>query len=306
MRVDVSSLLVGSLPPGQTNSALRPPALARVSSILSWRFSVDLISYATAALLGIVEGLTEFIPVSSTGHLILLVDLLGFRGPAGHVFEIAIQFGAILAICWLYRSKFIHVASGLFSDPTAQRFTLNLFMGFLPAMVIGAFAHDFIKGVLFNPWVVATMLVVGGFAILAIERWHSKTDVRQIDAITPMLALKIGFCQCVAMIPGVSRSGATIMGALLLGVGRATATEFSFFLAVPTMLAATLYDIYKNWSVLTFGDFPIIALGFGCAFIAALIVVRTLISFVSRNGFAPFAFYRIVLGAGMLAILSMR
>lgn len=267
---------------------------------------MDLISYATAALLGIVEGLTEFIPVSSTGHLILLVDLLGFRGPAGHVFEIAIQFGAILAICWLYRSKFIHVASGLFSDPTAQRFTLNLFMGFLPAMVIGAFAHDFIKGVLFNPWVVATMLVVGGFAILAIERWHSKTDVRQIDAITPMLALKIGFCQCVAMIPGVSRSGATIMGALLLGVGRATATEFSFFLAVPTMLAATLYDIYKNWSVLTFGDFPIIALGFGCAFIAALIVVRTLISFVSRNGFAPFAFYRIVLGAGMLAILSMR
>jgi undecaprenyl-diphosphatase len=264
---------------------------------------LDPISYLTAALLGVVEGLTEFIPVSSTGHLILLVDLLGFKGPAGHVFEIAIQFGAILAIIWLYRAKFQEVAFGLFSEPAARRFVTILLLGFLPAMVIGAFAHGFIKDVLFSPWVVSVMLIVGGFAILAIERWHARSTVERVEAITPALALKIGFCQSVAMIPGVSRSGATIMGALLLGVDRAAATQFSFFLAVPTMLAATLYDIYKNWSALSLEDFPLIATGFVCAFVAALLVVKTLVGFVSRNGFAPFAYYRIVIGLVMLGVL---
>lgn len=267
---------------------------------------VDLISYCMAGLLGIVEGLTEFVPVSSTGHLILLVDLLGFRGPAGRVFEIAIQFGAILAIIWLYRHRFLGIISGLTNNAESQRFAANLLLGFLPAMVIGVIAHGFIKSVLFTPLVVSTMLIVGGFAILAVERWHSEPQVKHVDAITPGLALKIGLCQTIAMVPGVSRSGATIMGALLLGVGRAPATEFSFFLAVPTMLAATIYDIFKNWSVLTFDDFPLIATGFAAAFVAALMVVKTLIAFVSRTGFAPFAYYRIVLGLAMMVILAVR
>jgi len=262
--------------------------------------------YLEAALLGLVEGLTEFIPVSSTGHLILLVDLLGFSGPPGRVFEIAIQFGAILAICWLYRHRFAHVARGLFTDTEAQRFVTIILLGFLPAMVIGVMAHGFIKSVLFSPWVVCTTLFLGGFAILAIERWHPQPSVEQINAIRPGLALKIGLCQCLAMIPGVSRSGATIMGAMLLGTGRAAATEFSFFLAVPTMLAATVYDLYKNWANLHVDDFSLIATGFLCAFVAALVVVKTLVAFVSRNGFAPFAYYRIVISVIMAILLWQR
>lgn len=267
---------------------------------------MDPIAYLTAGLLGIVEGLTEFIPVSSTGHLILLVDLLGFQGPKGRVFEIAIQFGAILAIICLYRHRFLNIILGLASDVESQRFAANLLLGFLPAMIIGVMAHAFIKSVLFSPWVVSTMLIIGGLAILAIERWHAEPQVKHLYEIRPSLALKIGICQCIAMVPGVSRSGATIMGALLLGVSRAAATEFSFFLAVPTMLAATIYDIYTNWSGLTFDDFHLIAIGFLAAFFAALLVVKTLVAFVSRNGFAPFAYYRIVLGLVMTSILALR
>lgn len=262
-----------------------------------------LAAYLIAVLLGLVEGLTEFIPVSSTGHLILLVDLLGFRGPPGRVFEIAIQLGAILAVCVLYWHRLLHVALGLFTDHDAQRFATNLLVAFLPAMVIGALAHDFIKSVLFSPWVVSVTLVAGGLAILAIERWHPPPHIEHTGAITPGLALRIGLCQTVAMIPGVSRSGATIMGAMLLGVGRAAATEFSFFLAIPTMLAATVYDLYKNWSNLGFDDAAVILTGFVAAFLAALVVVRTLIRFVSRNGFAPFAWYRIIVGVVMAAVL---
>lgn len=266
---------------------------------------MDLSSFVLAAVLGLVEGLTEFIPVSSTGHLILLVDLLGFQGPPGRVFEIAIQFGAILAIVWLYRQRFITVATGLFTDAEARLFATNILLGFLPAMVIGVIAYSFIKSVLFSPWVVAVMLIVGGIAILLIERWHPAPRVHDVNRISPGLALKIGLAQCVAMIPGVSRSGATIMGAVLMGVGRAPATEFSFFLAVPTMLAATVYDLYKNWNVLGFDDFPLIATGFSFAFLAALLVVKTLVAFVSRNGFAPFAYYRILIGSVMIAVLAM-
>jgi undecaprenyl-diphosphatase UppP len=267
---------------------------------------MDHTTYLFAALLGLVEGLTEFIPVSSTGHLILLVDLLGFRGPPGKVFEIAIQLGAILAVCILYWRRLLHVSMGVFSDPSSQRFVINIALGFLPAMVIGVLAHDFIKSVLFSPWVVSVTLFLGGIAILLIERNRPTPTVEHIDALTPGLALRIGFCQCLAMIPGVSRSGATIMGAVLLRVDRAPATEFSFFLAIPTMLAATVYDLYKNWDYLNLDDGALIATGFICAFVAALVVVRTLIRFVSRNGFAPFAYYRIVIGLLMGAILLSR
>jgi undecaprenyl-diphosphatase len=267
---------------------------------------VDLVSYFTAGLLGVIEGLTEFLPVSSTGHLILAVDLLGFRGPAGHVFEIAIQLGAILAVCWLYRQRFAHVATNLFRETAARRFVLNLLFGFLPAMLIGVLAYSYIKSVLFSPEVVAIALVLGGFAILAIERWRPRPTVQEVDSITPGRALKIGLAQCVSMIPGVSRAGATIMGAMVFGVSRASATEFSFFLAVPTMLAATAYDIYKNSSALSLADLSVLTIGFVTAFLSALVVVKTLVGFVSRNGFTPFAYYRIVVGLVMMAILSLR
>lgn len=267
---------------------------------------MQLYDFFVAALLGLVEGLTEFIPVSSTGHLILVGDLLNFGGPQGEVFEVVIQFGAILAVIWLYRVKFAHVAVSLLSEWASRRFVTIVVLGFLPAMVIGAVAHDFIKSVLFSPWVVSVSLILGGFAILAIERWHRPATANTVEAITPMQALKIGFCQCVAMIPGVSRSGATIMGALLLGVARAPATEFSFFLAVPTMLAATTYDLYKSWSLLQAHDLLMIAVGFVVAFLSAIVVVKWLVGFVSGHGFASFAYYRIVIGVVMLAILFWR
>lgn len=267
---------------------------------------MELYDFLVAALLGLVEGLTEFIPVSSTGHLILVGDLLGFGGTQGEVFEVVIQLGAILAVVWFYREKFFHVAVSLLSEPASRRFATIIFLGFLPALVVGAFAHDFIKSVLFSPWVVSVSLILGGFAILAIERWHLPPKARTVEAITPLLALKIGFCQCVSMIPGVSRSGATIMGALLLGVARAPATEFSFFLAVPTMLAASSYDMYKSWSLLQAHDLAVIVVGFVVAFLSALVVVKWLVGFVSTNGFSSFAYYRIIIGVVMLAILFAR
>ena len=264
------------------------------------------ITHLQALLLGIVEGLTEFIPVSSTGHLILLVDLLGFQGPPGKVFEIAIQLGAILAICLVYWRRLFDTLAGLGRDDRANRFTMNVLFGFLPALVIGFFAHGFIKSVLFSPWVVSVSLVLGGFAILAIERYAGEGEVAGVDDFRFRLSLKIGLIQCLAMIPGVSRSGATIMGARLLGVRREAATEFSFFLAVPTMAAATVYDLYKNWSNLSLEGLGVIALGFVAAFLCALLVVRFVIAFINRHGFVPFAYYRILLGGVMLAILFLR
>jgi undecaprenyl-diphosphatase len=182
----------------------------------------------------------------------------------------------------------------------------NIILGFIPAMVIGAFAHGFIKSVLFSPWVVVTMLVLGGFAILAIERSRPESRHHGVERIPAVTAFQIGLCQAVAMIPGVSRSGATIMGGLLLGVDRRTATEFSFFLAVPTMLAATVYDTYKNWAVMSADNVAVIAVGFFAAFFAALFVVRRLLDFVSQRGFAPFAWYRIAVGLVMAAFLTLR
>lgn len=263
-------------------------------------------TFFDAVLLGLVEGLTEFLPVSSTGHLILMDDLLGFSGPAGQVFEIVIQLGAILAICVLYFRKLLDVLFGVPTDPAARRFVLNLLLAFLPAAVVGVLAHGFIKAVLFSPWVVSVSLILGGIAILVIERLRPAPVYHDADDLPPRLAFKIGCAQVISMIPGVSRAGATIMGAMLLKVDRRAATEFSFFLAIPTMFGATVYDLYKNRGTLNFDDAQVIAVGFITAFLAALLVVRALIGFVSRHGFAPFAWYRILVGALMLGLLIAR
>ncbi|MCA0202122.1 MAG: undecaprenyl-diphosphate phosphatase [Proteobacteria bacterium] len=267
---------------------------------------MDFITFLQAAFLGLVEGLTEFLPVSSTGHLILLIDLLGFQGPPGKMFEIVIQLGAILAVVWVYRVKIFNVVMGVFSDLAAQKFTLNLILAFLPAMVIGVFAYSFIKSVLFSPWVVSVALILGGIAILVIERAQKTARYHAPEEIPWPKALAIGLFQCIAMIPGVSRSGATIMGALLVGVERRTAAEFSFLLAIPTMLAATVYDLYKNRDVLTTDNLSIVAVGFLTAFLVAFAVVRTVLGFISKHGYTPFAIYRIVLGIVMLIVLTLR
>ncbi len=258
--------------------------------------------FLSAAFLGIVEGLTEFIPVSSTGHLILFVDLLGFQGPPGHVFEVVIQFGAILAILVLYWKKFWAVLSTP-KRHASQHFVRNILLAFLPAMVIGFFVHDFIKAALFNPTVVAWALIAGGIAILAIEKYKPTAWVTSTEEMPAALALKIGFIQCLSMIPGMSRSGATIMGALMLGVERKAAAEFSFFLAVPTMFAAGVYDLYKGGAAIDATGMQLIAVGFIVSFLVALVVVRWLVGFVQRKGFGLFAWYRIILGAVILALI---
>lgn len=265
--------------------------------------TMDYIVILQALLLGAVEGFTEFIPVSSTGHLILLIDILNFQGPQGHVFEIVIQLGAILAVCWLYRQKLFSVLIGLPKDKNAQRFTVAVTLAFLPAAILGATFHSYIKEVLFSPTVVSVSLIVGGIIILIVERMDITPKHDNIDHIPFRTALAIGFAQAVAMIPGTSRSGATIIGALLLKVERKTATEFSFFLAIPTMLGATVYDVYKNYESLSADSMGIIAVGFISAFIAALLVVRAVIDFISTHGFVPFAWYRIALGSIMFALL---
>jgi undecaprenyl-diphosphatase len=260
----------------------------------------------SALVMGVVEGLTEFIPVSSTGHLILLDDLLGFQGPPGRLFEVVIQLGAILAICVVYFQRLLNIVVSLPSSPEARRFALAIILAFLPAAVIGVLAHGFIKSVLFSPYVVCTSLIVGGIAILWIERNLPRPRHFEVEAFSPRLALGIGLVQTLAMIPGVSRSGATILGALLMGVERRTAAEFSFFLAIPTMLGAVVYDTYKNFATLTSDGSLVIAVGFIAAFLAGLLVVRSLVAFVGRYGFAPFGWYRIVLGVVMLVFMSVR
>jgi undecaprenyl-diphosphatase len=272
----------------------------------SIRDGMDASTWLGAAFLGLVEGLTEFLPVSSTGHLILFVDLLGFQGPPGHVFEIAIQLGAILAVCVLYARRLWNVVVGLPRDPAAQRFALAILMGFLPAMVLGAMLHKSIKTVLFSPWVVSVSLILGGFAILLIERIKPAPRWSGVERLPWTTSLGIGFCQALAMIPGVSRSGATIMGAMMLGVERRTAAEFSFFLAIPTLAAAVVYDLWKNRADLGGGDMGVIAVGFVVAFLAAMGVVKALMAWIAKHGFQPFAWYRIVVGAAMLAVLSLR
>lgn len=258
--------------------------------------------WLNAVIMGIVEGLTEFLPVSSTGHLLLMNEILDFQGPEGNVFEIVVQLGAILAVVAVYFERLWKVATQLPTSKDAQRFVMAVTLAFLPAMAIGYFAHGFIKAVLFNPTVVSISLVVGGFLILLIEKKAPKPEVNQIEDMSWKTALSIGFAQCLAMIPGVSRSGATIMGSLLLKVERRVAAEFSFFLAIPTMAAATAYDLYKNWNHLTLDDGALIGVGFVVAFFSALVVVRTFVDFIGKHGFGVFAWYRIAVGS--LALIA--
>lgn len=258
-----------------------------------------------AILLGIIEGMTEFLPVSSTGHLILFVDLLKFAGPKGETFEIVIQLGAILAVCCLYRQKIVTTIKGVInSNPKDIRFAGGVVIAFLPAMVIGALFHKPIKEVLFNPFNVSVMLIIGGIVIIVAERFKPETRYKSIDDFSWPLYLKIGIFQCLALIPGTSRSGATIIGAMLLGAERKAATEFSFFLAIPTMLAATIFEIYSNRANLNGDAIQLVVIGFIAAFISALLVVRIAVRYIERHGFAPFAWYRIILGTVMLYILS--
>ncbi|MBC8048556.1 MAG: undecaprenyl-diphosphate phosphatase [Chitinophagales bacterium] len=260
-------------------------------------------NYLLAALLGVIEGLTEFLPVSSTGHLILFVDLLGFKAPPGQTFEVMIQLGAILALVVLYFRKIWQTLTGLPSDPAARRFATVILAAFIPAMILGAAFHSQIKAVLFSPVVVAIALIVGGVVILIVERMQKRVLYHTVDDVPVRTGFLVGLAQAMALVPGVSRSGATIIGGLLLGLERRAAAEFSFFLSMPTMGAAFAYDAYKNRDLLSFDDAGVIAVGFIAAFIAALLVVKPFLAIVSNIGFAPFAYYRIALGALVLGLV---
>jgi undecaprenyl-diphosphatase len=258
-------------------------------------------------LLGLIEGLTEFIPVSSTGHVLLAGYFLGFQSP-GKTFEVLIQLGAILAIVTVYFHKLVRLLIDLPRDARTRHFVLAVLVAFLPAAVIGAVAHKFIKAVLFeSPMLICVTLIVGGVVLLAVDKMRLQTRYTDVMDYPLPFALIVGFCQCLAMIPGVSRSGATIVSALLLGGDKRSATEFSFFLAMPTMTGAFAYDLYKNWANLAPEDIKSIALGFVVSFVVGVFVVRYLLDFVSRHGFAPFAWWRIAVGGmglGALAVLG--
>lgn len=256
-----------------------------------------------ALFLGLIEGLTEFLPISSTGHLILFGHLIDFHSDGGRVFEVVIQLGAILAVCWLYRQKIVELVKGFFSgDLHARRFTINVLLAFIPAVVIGVLAVDFIKQVLFSPLVVACALIIGGLIIFAVEARKFEPKTIEATDISIKQAIIVGFAQCVAMIPGTSRSGATIIGGMLAGLSRKAATEFSFFLAMPTMLGAATYDLIRNADVLTSDNLVNISVGFVAAFIAALLVVKALVKFVERHTLRVFAWYRVVLGVILLIV----
>ncbi len=253
-----------------------------------------------ALVLGVVEGLTEFLPVSSTGHLILAGSLLGFSDEKAKTFHVAIQTGAMLAIVWEYRVKFRAVLAGLLSDRGAQRFVANLVIAFVPAAVLGLAFGGFIKAHLFAPVPVAAAFVLGAFVILWVERKGHTWRIESVDDMTWRDALKVGFAQCFALIPGTSRSGATIIGAMLFGLSRRAATEFSFFLAVPTLVAAGAYDLYAHRTLFSSDDLGILAAGLVAAFGSAFLCVRWLLRYVATHDFKPFAWYRIAFGAIVL------
>lgn len=252
-----------------------------------------------AAIMGVVEGITEFLPISSTGHLILAGDIFGFTGDKAKTFEVFIQLGAILAVVWMYRERVLMSVRD-FGTKKTNRFLLNLLIAFLPAAFVGFLTHSFIKHHLFNPITVAFALIAGGVVMLVIERAVKKPAVMDIDEVSPKLALGIGFAQTLSLFPGVSRAGATIMGAMCFGLERKTATEFSFFLAIPTMFAATSYDLLKNLHNLTMNDVPIFIVGFVVSFFSALVVIKAFLGFVTRHTFDSFAIYRIIFGAVVL------
>lgn len=264
--------------------------------------TLDLIK---AAFLGIVEGLTEFIPVSSTGHLLLVGHFLGFDDEAfGKSFDVLIQLGAILALLSIYFSRLWKLFLGMFNDPEAQRFIIGVLVAFFPAMVLGALAYGFIKSVLFNVWIVCVMLLIGGFVLLWIDRLDLKPRYHDATKFTLPMYLGIGVMQCLSMIPGVSRAGATIVGAMLLGADKRAATEFSFWLAMPTMVGAFAFEAFKSRHELAGSNLLIIAVGFAVSFVCGWFVVKTLLGYVARHGFALFAWWRIVVGGlGLIALL---
>ncbi len=261
---------------------------------------MDLILLFKAFILGLVEGATEFLPISSTGHLIIVGDLLNFNDDKGKIFEIVIQLGAILAVCFEFRSHLINTVTQIKNDASAQGFVINLIIAFLPAALLGLAFHDFIKAHLFSPITVAIALIVGGFVILLIEKTAPQASTNKVETISKKQALQVGLAQALALVPGVSRAGATILGGMVFGLSRQTATEFSFFLAIPIMFAATGYDLLKSWRLLSMADFPIFAVGFVTAFLSALLVIKVLIRFVATHNFVGFAWYRIVFGAVVL------
>ena len=266
---------------------------------------MDIILLAKALVLGIVEGLTEFLPISSTGHLILVGDLLNFNDERGKAFEVIIQFGAILAVCWEFRAKLWSVLGSIGNNKLSQRFLLNLVIASVPAMALAFVFGKHIKAVLFAPIPVATAFIVGAFIIFWAERRqqtqssNAKSHIQSVDDLSPWDALKVGIAQCAALVPGTSRSGATIIGGMLFGLPRAVATEFSFFLAIPVIGAATLYESFKLWKspVIISGEYGLaIGIGFVAAFISAFICVRWLLHYVAHHNFKPFAWYRIAFG----------
>ena len=262
---------------------------------------MDFWSAFQAIILGIVEGLTEFLPISSTGHQIIVADLIDFGGERAMAFNIIIQLGAILAVVWEFRSKIFEVVFGLPTQPKARRFTANLLIAFMPAVVLGVLFADLIHEYLFNPITVAVALVVGGFIMLWAERRDHRIEVDHVDDMRWSHALKVGLVQCLAMIPGTSRSGSTIIGGLLFGLSRKAATEFSFFLAMPTMVGAAVYSGYKYRDLFQPADLPVFAIGFVVSFIFAMIAVRALLKFIANHSYAVFAWYRIAFGLLILA-----
>lgn len=256
--------------------------------------------WVKALLLGLVEGATEFIPVSSTGHLIVAGEWLGFTGARANVFTVFIQLGAILAVMWAYRRMLWRTARSVGTDPRARQLLANIAIAFLPAAAIGFLVEDWIDTYLFRTVTVAIALIVGGIAILLIERRHQPVSVNGLDAIPRRKALGVGLAQVLALFPGVSRSGATILGGYALGLSRQTATEFSFLLAIPIMIAATSYKLFKERMLLGVADVPVFAIGFVTAFVSALIVIRIFLRFVSQHSFAAFAWYRIMFGGVLL------
>lgn len=273
---------------------------------------MDLILLLKAAVMGVVEGLTEFLPISSTGHLILAGSLLDFTGETAKVFEIAIQTGAMFAVIWEYRRRLLNTVRGIGHDPVARRFALNVLIAFIPAVVLGLAFGKLVKQHLFHPVPVATAFIVGGLIILWVERRHRRAfgerdrlgqrqaRVATVDDMGPLDALKVGLVQCLALVPGTSRSGATIIGAMVFGFSRQCATEFSFYLGIPTLMGAGAYSVWKQREALHVADLPMFAVGSVMAFFSALLCIRWLIRYVSTHDFTVFAWYRIVFGALVL------
>lgn len=265
---------------------------------------MDITLLIKAALMGIVEGLTEFLPISSTGHLILAGALLGFDDEKAKVFDIAIQTGAIFAVILVYWQKIRSTLVALPTEKQAQQFALNVLIAFIPAVVLGLLFGKAIKAHLFTPVVVATTFIIGGFIILWAERLQKNASasvrIHSVDDMTPMDAVKVGLVQCLAMIPGTSRSGATIIGGMLLGLSRKASTDFSFFLAIPTLIGAGVYSLYKERALLSMADVPLFAVGLVFSFISAWLCVRWLLRYISTHDFVPFAYYRIAFGVVVL------